>query len=201
MKKLILLCAPIFSLLPVIGMTATCVPYSNVIYSLQANGANGTLTKSQTCTGDSNNGSYAINSQINVKKGFFSKQINQAATGTYASPNTITAQSFINSNNNAPLPPSNLDTLSLVLYLSSSLSANMTTFLALPIFYNGNTITVQCAMSTGSSTAVPATQITCPTADNATVLSYSFSQDASPQMLTAPAVENGTTTMSAAINQ
>ncbi len=198
MKKYILLCLPVLLTLPGMGIAATCVPYNNVIYALQANGANGTLTKTQTCSGDNNSGNYSITSQINVSKGFFSKEINQTATGTYASPNTIVAQNFTNSNNSASLPTGNLDTLSLALYLSSSLSANITTFPALPVFYNSNTITVQCAIiPSASSTA----QISCPTADNSQVLNYSFSPDSSYLMLSANAVENGVTTMSAAINQ
>ena len=207
MKKLLLWTLPFFVVMPAIGIAATCAPYKNVIYSFQANGANGTLTKSQTCTEDSNSGSYSITSQINVSKGFFSKEINQTATGTYASPNTIVAQNFTNSNNSASLPTGDLDTLSLVFYLSSSLSANITTFPATLVFYNGNTITVQCAVTnanitvtTGTGAVIPATQISCPTADNSIILTYSFSQDLLAIMLAATSTENGTETLSAIIN-
>ena len=198
-------------ILPGMSMaTTTCVPYADVIYLLQAKGgASGTLTKSQTCI--VNSGSYSINSQINVKKGFFPKQITQTASGTYASPNAITAKTFtMSENSQASLPAGDLDVLSLVLYLSSSLGANITKFPVIPLFYNDQTISVQCSVAeanatvtTSSGNSIPVTNVVCTTSgqSNAIRLTYSFSQDTTHQMLAASAVENGTTTMSAIINQ
>ena len=99
-----------------------------------------------------------------------------------------------------------LDTLSLVLFLSSTLNSNTPTFPVVPLFYNGNHISVQCSITNLKATVtldggktIPATAITCATADNAIALNYSFSQDALHMMLAANAIENGTTTMSALI--
>lgn len=206
MKKFALFNLSCFALLPSLSIALTCVPYSRVQYALQANGATGTLTKTQTCTGDGSNGAYTITSDIHVTKAIFSKEINQTAQGTYASPNTINAQSFLSSSNaGATLPAGNLDTLALVLYLSSSLNSNSEFSPHLPVFYNNSPILVDCSantpvsVTTASGSTVPATSVTCATPDNSVVLGYAFAQD-SAMMLEATATENGTQTLSAIIN-
>jgi hypothetical protein len=203
MQKLVFLSLVFLFVIPTLSIADPCVPYSNIAYAIQANGASGTLTKNQGC----DNGVYSISSQINVSRGFFSKQITQAANGAFASPNLITAQNFTSSNNDAAFITGDMDPLSLVLYLSSSLSASITTFPAMPLFYNGNTISVQCAVSnanasvtTGAGIVVTATEVTCATADNATLFNYSFSQTAPFTMLAATSIENGTQILSAVIN-
>ena len=208
MKKLALFGWSLLMLTPMMGIAATCAPYNDVVYALQANGASGTLTKTQTCNGDNNNGQYSITSDIKVSKAFFSKEIKQASTGTYASPNTITAQTFINSNtSNSALPANDLDTLSLVLYLSSSLSSNSSFSSSIPLYYDNNTVMVKCSVTsanatvtTGAGAVVPATQVTCATDDNSVVLEYSFSQDAAAILLAATSTENGTQVLATTIN-
>ena len=207
MKKLTLLCASLFVFLPVISVASPCTAY-NENYTLNANGATGTLAKVQVINGNN----YSITSTINVSKFFMSKTIVQTATGTCDDNGNIVAQNFSNSNNDnnagpAALSNNELDTLSLVLFLSSTLSSNTPTFPVVPLLYNGNQISVQCAVTNANATVtsnsgqtISATNITCATADNAIALNYSFSQDPLHMMLAANAIENGTTTMSAVIN-
>lgn len=205
MRKIALLYAALFAFSPVISMASPCTAY-NENYSLTANGATGTLAKVQVINGNH----YSITSTINVSKFFMSKTIVQTAIGTCDANGNIVAQSFSNNNNNAgptTLGNNEFDTLSLVLFLSSTLNSNTPTFPVIPLLYNGNQISVQCAVTNANATVtsnggqtIPATNITCATADNAIALNYSFSQDSSHMMLTANAIENGTTTMSAVIN-
>lgn len=207
MKKWI--CGCLFStvVLPVVSMASACLPY-NENYSLTANGASGTLAKVQTISGNN----YSITSTINVSKFFVSKTIVQTATGTCDANGNIVAQNFSNSNGDnsagsTSLGNNQLDTLSLVLFLSNALGSNLSKFPVISLLYNGKALSVQCAIvnsnasvTSNSGQTLPATAITCATADNATQLNYSFSQDAAHNMLTASVVENGTTTLSAVIN-
>ncbi|MES2203714.1 MAG: hypothetical protein V4496_00685 [Pseudomonadota bacterium] len=207
MNKLILACIPLCAFLPALAVASPCTAY-NENYTLNANGATGTLAKVQVINGNN----YSITSTINVSKFFMSKTIVQTATGTCDANGNIIAQNFSNSNNDnnagaITLGNNELDTLSLVLFLSSTLSSNTPTFPVVPLLYNGNTISVQCAITSVKATVtlnggqiIPATAITCATADNAIALNYSFSQDAAHMMLAANAIENGTTTMTAIIN-
>lgn len=207
MKKLILWSLPFFVVMPMIGTASPCTEY-NENYTLQANGANGTLNKVQVMSGNN----YSITSTINVSKFFISKTIVQIATGTCDANGNIIAQSFLinNDNNNADpisLSSNQLDTLSLVFFLSSTLSSNTPTFPLIPLLYNGNTISVQCvimdpnaSITSNSGETISAINIACATADNSITFNYSFSQDLMHMMLAANAVENGATTMSAVIN-
>lgn len=202
MKKFILSASMSVLLIPSISLSMPCVPYNNVIYTIQANGANGTLKKSQSCDKD-----YLIDSVINASKGWFSKTISQQALGTYAPANIIIPSNYTASNNQTKLTANQLDPLSLVLYLSASLSASMTNFPSINLLYNGNSISVQCSMNktnisivTGAGENISATQVTCSTANNSVVLDYSFSQDTAAMMLAASAMENGSQTFSAVIN-
>jgi len=208
MNKVTLLSLPFFIVMPALSVAAPCVPYDNVVYSLQADGATGTLTKSQACTGDANSGAYAITSQIDVKKAIFSRQVTQNATGTYTSPNTIGAQSFTTtSDKDASLPSGTLDTLSLVLYLSDTLDAKTPSFMPIPLFYNGKTISVQCAIkdlnttiTSNSGQNITVTNITCAAVDNSTVLNYSFGRDRLHMLLAATVIEGDETKMTMRIN-
>ncbi len=206
MKKLALLCSLSGALLPTIVMSVTCVPYSEN-YALEANGAKGTLAKVQTIKGNN----YSITSTINASKFFVTKTIVQTATGTCDAQGEVIAKNFMvtkdDNSENETLAENQFDTLSLVLFLSNSLSANLTSFPQTQLLYNGKSIAVQCAISSANATftsgggqSISATQITCATADNATVLSYAFSQDPAHKMLSANAVEEGKTTLSAIIN-
>lgn len=210
MKKLIAWSVPFFIVMPAVGMAAVCTSYGHEVasYALETPKANGTLTKTQICTGNGDKGTYVITSEIDVSKFGVSRTIKQIAAGTYAAPNTIVAQTFQTSaDKDAALISGDLDTLSLVLYLSSSLSAGITTFPVVPLFYNDQTVLVQCSVTDANTTvpssagkSLPATTLVCATKDNAVVLTYSFSQDPLHIMLAANAVEKGETTMSAVIN-
>ncbi len=207
MKKLSLFCLSLFAFLPVISLASPCAPY-NENYTLNANGATGTLAKVQVIQGNN----YSITSTINVSKFFVSKTIVQTATGTCDANGNIIAQNFSNNkgDNNtssASLGNNELDTLSLVLFLSSTLNSNTPTFPVVPLLYKGNTISVQCAITNTNATVtlnnsktIPATNITCATTDQSIVLDYLFSQDVVHMMLAAKIIENGTTTLSAVIN-
>lgn len=210
MKKLIACSLAFFIVMPAAGMAAVCTSYGHdsASYALETPKANGTLTKMQICTGDGDSGTYVITSEIDVSKFGVSRTIKQIAAGTYAAPNTIVAQTFKTSaDKDDSFISGDLDTLSLVLYLSSSLSANLTTFPVTPLFYNDQTILVQCSVTDANATvpssagkSLPATTLVCATKDNAVVLTYSFGQDSLHTMLAAHAVEKGETTMSAVIN-
>jgi hypothetical protein len=206
MKKLALLFSISVVLLPTIVMSATCVPYSEN-YALEANGAKGTLAKVQTITGNH----YSITSTINASKFFVTKTIVQTATGTCDAQGEVIAKNFMvtkdDNSDNEKLATNQFDTLSLVLFLSNSLSSNLTSFPSTQLLYNGKPMTVQCEISNANSTLtlgdgknISAIQVACATADNATVLSYAFSQDPAHKMLSANAVEEGRTTLSAIID-
>ena len=93
MRKLVLLCASLLAFSPVISMASPCTSY-NESYTLNANGATGTLAKVQVISGNN----YSITSTINVSKFFVSKTIVQTATGTCDANGNIVAQNFSNNN-------------------------------------------------------------------------------------------------------
>jgi len=169
---------------------------------VHAQGAAGTLTKSQTC--DQN--IYTITSTINVKKGFFSKTVTQTATGTYSDTRTILAQTFTSSEDNYSFPKGSIDPLSLVLYLTASIDIDNATFSVSPLFYKGKTNAIQCVTSNATSEVTSssgikliATTVRCATPDNQLILTYQFSKTHPSTMLAVSFEENGEETLSAHI--
>lgn len=206
MKKRALLCVPLFVFLPAIGMAASCLPY-NVNYALQANGASGTLVKSQIISGNQ----YSITSTINVSKFFVTKTIVQTATGTCDAQGNIVAQQLIVNKDNAvqtvPLNEGVFDSLSLVASLSNGLRSGLTSFSPFKLWYSGNVVSILCqvidlhaSVSPGNGQSIPATNVICASPDKTLVLGYSFSQDSQGMMLSATSTENGTQNLTAIIN-
>ncbi len=184
-------------------LSMACTPYSDLEYQVQANGATGTLIKNQVCEKNT----YSISSQLNVKKGFFSKAINQSAKGYYPAHGHIMTESYISSNSNTTFPKGDMDPLSLVLYLSDSLERN-TPFSPISLFYNNQSILMSCSINNqkasllvSENNTLPATEIICSNTEATILLNYTFSQDGLFTLLSTNIEENGKNIFSTLIHQ
>lgn len=194
MKKTFLACISLFALWPLNSMASVFDPYT-LNYTLNVNGASGTLTKTQLINGNN----YNITSSMTVSKLWITKTIVQQVSGTFDAYGNISPQNYSVNNNgtmtNFSLQQNQLDPLSLVLWLSDELAQGMTTFPAQSVLYNQNNIIVSCALV---NQAELVSNISCPSSDNSVTLNYLFDQN---QTLVAVAInENGSPTLSASLN-
>lgn len=194
MRKTFLLCVSFLALWPLNSMASVFISYT-LNYGLNANGANGTLTKTQIINGNN----YNITSSMTVSKLWITKTIVQQVSGTFDTHGNISPQNYSVNNNgtitNFSLQQNQLDPLSLVLWLSYGLSQGMTTFPAQSVLYNQNNIIVSCALV---NQAELVSHISCPSSDNSVTLNYSFDQN--QRMVAVAIYENGSQTLSATLN-
>lgn len=181
---------------PAVAMAGAFQSYSQN-YTLNAKGASGTLKKTQTITGNT----YNITSSMTLEKFFISKNIVQQALGSFDKNGNLIPQSYSVNNNGAltyfSLQSNQFDPLDLVLWITNGLSNGVTIFSSQNVLYGQANPSVVCAVT---SSASPATHVSCPSSDGSLTLNYSFSQDGTYTMLAVNIIENGTQTLSATIN-